>query len=94
MEQNKKSQPGLPDNDSREFSDDITKSKIDRHLHDIKDEISEEDIKNISTDISSTATARREEEIKKQPAPAENKDKKKDEDEPKNEMPTSWDIMQ
>lgn len=54
MEDNPKNLPPEPrDDDSEEFVDEVTRNRIDRHLHDINDTISEQDIKNIVTDISS-----------------------------------------
>ncbi len=39
------------------FFDEITKNKIHRHLTDINDSISEEDIRNIDTNITSSYSA-------------------------------------
>ncbi|MBA3675011.1 MAG: hypothetical protein H0W75_08685 [Chitinophagaceae bacterium] len=72
--------------------DEATKNKIDKHLSDINDTISEEDIKNINTSTGrenippvSHKDADEENEIDDEP----NDD---DDDEPKEEMPTAWDI--
>ena len=41
------------ENSEHEFSDKATREKIDKHLSDINDKISEEDIRNVNTDITS-----------------------------------------
>lgn len=72
-------------------SDEATRNKIDKHLSDIDDTISEEDIKNINTTTGS------ENEIAKTHRPVDEEtivEKKDDEDdEPKKEMPTTWDLI-
>ncbi len=72
-------------------SDNVTRNKIDKHLSDINDTISEEDIKNINTSTGSEnippvshKDADEENEIDEEP--------NDDDDEPKEEMPTAWDI--
>lgn len=71
--------------------DEQTKNKIEKHLSDINSTISEQDIKNINTSIGGEnipATPHRdpdeEDEI--------NKVDENNDDEPKEEMPTTWDI--
>ncbi len=73
--------------------DEATRNKIDKHLSDKEDTISEEDMKNINTSTGREhipATSHRdpdeEDEI------IEDKDDDNDDDEPKEEMPTAWDI--
>jgi hypothetical protein len=39
-------------NDEPIFSDEATKKKIDRHLSDINDKITDEDIRNVKTDVT------------------------------------------
>ncbi|CAN5249366.1 hypothetical protein BH09BAC2_BH09BAC2_23170 [soil metagenome] len=70
-------------------SDKATKDKIDKHLSDINDTISEEDMENINT-----GTGRENE-----PLPIHEKedkivteDEEGDVEKPKKEMPTVWDI--
>ena len=94
MEENKKNQQqGSTDNDPNEqLADDTTKDKIDRHLHDINDTISEKDIENINTDISSSEIPGEVE--KKERDKDEKNEQKDDKDQHKDEMPTSWDIME
>ena len=50
MEQNNKT-PG--EENDHGFADEVTREKIERHLRDINDKISEEDIMNVITNISS-----------------------------------------
>lgn len=80
------------DNSSQKpLRDEVTKKKIEKHLKDITDTISEDDLKNINTSVSSDAAM-----------PAADKDadevRAKPEDEiedksPKKEMPNTWDII-
>ncbi len=78
--------------------DEITRNKIDKHLKDINDTISEEDIKNINTEIVSSGgetTTIDKQEID-DVSEVDNDDKKdndKDDDEPKKEAPSSWEIL-
>ncbi|HEV8079864.1 MAG TPA: hypothetical protein VGP43_04070 [Chitinophagaceae bacterium] len=72
--------------------DEATRNKIDKHLSDINDTISEEDLKNVNTSTGREKTpavshkeADEENEIDDEP----NDD---DDDELKEEMPTAWDI--
>ena len=74
------------DGHDRSPQDETTKNKIDKHLRDEKDTISEEDIKNINTDITP------EEPTTSIPAD-KNKTDDDDDDEPKKEMPSAWDIV-
>ncbi len=74
--------------------DEATRNKIDKHLSDINDTISEEDIKNINTTTGrenippvSHKDADEEDEIVESI-----NDEDEDNDEPKEEMPTAWDI--
>ena len=93
MEENKKNkQQGSPDNEPDELTEGTTKNKIDRHLHDINDTISEKDIKNINTDISSGEIPGGIE--KKNKDKDQKKEQKDEKDQHKDEMPTSWDIME
>ena len=62
-------------------SDEITRKKIDEHLSNIDDTISEQDIKNINTSTASTTIP-------------DKKDADEDkEEETKREMPNTWDIL-
>jgi hypothetical protein len=74
--------------------DETTKNKIDKHLSDIDDTISEQDIKNINTSTGTDTDAMAKErlhdideanEIMKNPS--------KDDDEPEKEAPSSWEIL-
>ncbi|MEO6330806.1 MAG: hypothetical protein ABIO55_17860 [Ginsengibacter sp.] len=95
MEQNKKNkQPAPPENSPEKFKDEATKNKINQHLSDINDTISEDDIKNIITDISSSKLAS--DDIIETPedkAPATDKKVENGTDD-KTDMPTSWNILE
>ena len=58
-------------------SDEVTRKKIDKHLSDKDDTISEQDIKNMNTD----------------PKTLGKRSKETKEEEPKKEMPSTWDIV-
>lgn len=78
--------------DANISSDEKTKNKIDKHLTDINDQISEDDIKNVNTNIgsatSSVSTAKDEKESDESV-----NDKGKDEDEGREPLPTSYNIL-
>ncbi len=69
-------------------SDDITRDKINKHLSDINDTISEQDIKNINTTIPPSDTGVKENAEETPGSTSETKD-----EESKEEMPNVWDIM-
>lgn len=83
-----KSRKKLPeesfDPESYTFNDDATKKKIKKHLHDIKDVITEEDIAN--------AKVPGEEENLPEP-PKEKEEKKKEEPPAEGKPVTPWDII-
>jgi hypothetical protein len=68
-----------PSNKPGEFKDERTREKINRHLSDESDTISEDDIKNVITDIASDA---------KDGADNENQGIDKD------QLPTTWNIIE
>ncbi|CAN5273941.1 hypothetical protein BH20BAC1_BH20BAC1_19810 [soil metagenome] len=68
-----------PSNKPGEFKDERTREKINRHLSDESDTISEDDIKNVITDISS---------VEKDDNGNQNKEIDK------NQLPTSWNIIE
>lgn len=74
-----------PSNKREEFKDERTREKIKRHLSDESDTISEDDIKNVITDISSDA---KDGHAIKDDADNENQEIDKD------ELPTSWTIIE
>ncbi len=87
-----KSKKSHTDDHNQLPSDEVTRNKIDKHLSDIDDTISEEDIKNINTVTGAENNpaethnhADEENEI--------NKDDKDDDDEPEKEAPTPWEIL-
>jgi hypothetical protein len=71
--------------------DEVTKNKIDKHLSDIDDTISEQDIKNINTDTGATPPGDNAHDI----AEADEiiKDHSEDDDEPDKEAPSPWEIL-
>ena len=66
--------------------DEVTKNKIDKHLSDINDTISEEDIQNIKTNITVAPKVYVEN-------PTDDIKDKSDIEEPKKEMPNTWDMV-
>jgi ribosomal protein L12E/L44/L45/RPP1/RPP2 len=69
-------------------SDEVTRKKIDKHLSDIDDTISEEDIKNINTVTGAgKASDTKDTETKK------NDEDDQDDEEPEKEAPTPWEIL-
>jgi hypothetical protein len=70
-------------------SDEVTRNKIDKHLSDIDDTISEEDIKNINT-VTGTENVAAEPVENETP---ENEDEDKADDKPDKEAPTPWEIL-
>ena len=65
--------------------DEATKNKIDRHLSDESDTISEQDIRNIDTDIHKSNSDLT------QDLPADSAEND-NEDEPKKDVPTVWEV--
>jgi len=80
----KKSTKSHTDDHNQLPSDEVTRNKIDKHLSDIDDTISEEDIKNINTVTGTESNAARS---------AENEKPNKEDDEPEEEAPTPWEIL-
>lgn len=70
--------------------DEATKNKIDKHLSDIDDTISEDDIKNINTSLTAkdiSVAEKDADEVSAEPK-SETEDK-----ESKKEMPNTWDMV-
>lgn len=79
------------DDHDHPLQDEATRNKIDKHLSDINDTISEEDIKNINTSTGRENTPA----VSHKDADEENEiddEPNDDDDELKKEMPTAWDI--
>lgn len=75
-------------------SDEATRNKIDKHLSDEKDTISEEDLKNINTSTGTDTTTLANENLhEKAEADDIMKDHTKDDDEPEKEAPTPWEVL-
>ena len=70
--------------------DEVTKNKIDKHLSDIDDTISEQDIKNINTSTGAAAPGDNAHDINEAD---EIMNEKIDEDEPEKEAPSAWEIL-
>ena len=88
--------PNTPLDDAHDGppQDEVTKNKIDKHLSDINDTISEEDIKNINTSTGTDADAMVKEHLHdKDEADEIIKDRKNDDDEPEKEAPSPWEIL-
>ena len=89
---NETQKPNSSDHDQPP-QDEATRNKIDKHLSDINDTISEEDMKNINTRTGA------ESELAKTHRPADeeneiNKNNKEgDDDEMEKEAPTPWEIL-
>lgn len=93
----------MPDNDKQElnetedsperYTDEVTQSKIHKHLTDINDTISAEDIKNVDTNISSAnipkAGSNEAEEL------SHDKNNKGDDsdDNHREQVPTTWNVL-
>lgn len=87
----KKSTKSHTDDHNQLPSDEVTRNKIDKHLSDIDDTISEEDIKNINTVTgaeNNIVTPH-----KKADEKNEIDDTQKNDDEPEKESPTPWEIL-
>ncbi len=78
------------ENNEHEFSDKATREKIDKHLSDINDKISEEDIRNVNTNITSGESEENEVEIAND-KPVTNSIPP-DEEVP--EIPSTWDLIE
>ncbi len=76
-------------NTEHEFSDKVTREKIDKHLSDINDTISDEDINNIITDINSDGQI--DNEIEAANKKAAEAITPPGEEAP--QMPTTWDVI-
>ena len=87
----KKSNKPADDAHNQPPQDEATKNKIDKHLSDIDDTISEEDMKNINTDTGAAAPADNAHDI----AEADEiiNEKPNDDDEPEKEAPSAWEIL-
>jgi hypothetical protein len=71
--------------------DEVTKNKIDKHLSDIDDTISEQDIRNINTDTGAVPPSGHVHD--KEEADEILKQKIDDTDEPDEEAPSAWEIL-
>ncbi len=80
-----------PDNEPKKFVDEVTQNKINRHLHDINDLISEQDIRNIKTDISSPSISGNDE-IDNDRIPLTDKKTNEGNDD-KDQLPTTWNVL-
>lgn len=72
--------------------DEVTKNKIDKHLSDINDTISEQDIRNINTSTGTDSDAMAKEHLH-DINEADEIIKEKPDDEPEKEAPSPWEIL-
>ena len=84
-----KSKKSHTDDHNQLPSDEATRKKIDKHLSDIDDTISEEDIKNVNTDTGVKAGSRGKAKKGSKAPDAENDD----DIELEKEAPTPWEIL-
>jgi len=87
----KKSNKPMEDSHEKLRPDEVTRKKIDKHLSDIDDTISEQDIKNINTDTDNMITEDHHHDIEE--ADEILKEKREDDEEPEKEAPSSWEIL-
>jgi len=76
-------------------SDETLRNKIDKHLSDESDTISEEDLKNINTSTGreNIPAVSHKDPDEENEIDDKSDDDDDDDDEPKKEMPTTWDIV-
>lgn len=89
--ENKSNRP-LDDDHDLPPQDDVTKNKIDKHLSDINDTISEQDIRNINTSTRAD-TPLADHRHDKDEADEIIRDGKNEDEEPDKEAPSSWEIL-
>ena len=87
----KKTNNPLDEGHNQPPQDEVTKNKIDKHLSDIDDTISEEDMKNINTVTGSEAVQDRA--FDKEEADEIINEKSDDDNEPDKEAPSAWEIL-
>lgn len=89
----KKSTKSHKDDHNQLPSDEVTRNKIDKHLSNIDDTISEEDIQNINTSTGAGTTISNDNAHDKTEADEIMNDGTNDDDEPEKETPTPWEIL-
>jgi hypothetical protein len=90
----KKSNRPLDDAHDQPPQDEVTKNKIDKHLSDIDDTISEQDIKNINTSTGEDYDNLAKDHLHdKDEADEIIKNHSKDDDDPEKEAPSPWEIL-
>ncbi len=93
MQDNDKQEPNKTENSPEKYTDEVTKSKIQKHLTDINDTISAEDIQNIDTNFRSTDVPKAgNNETGELPPDKTDKDEDNDEDN-REQLPTTWNIL-
>lgn len=73
--------------------DEVTKNKIDRHLSDESDTISEQDMKNINTNTGRNNDTAAKDHLHDKDEADEIINAKTNDDEPEEEAPTPWNIL-
>ena len=86
----KKSTKSHTDDHNQLPSDEVTRNKIDKHLSDIDDTISEEDIRNINT---VTGTENKVPESAEMVRSGKKNNHSGENEEPEEEAPTPWEIL-
>ena len=86
-----KSKKSHTDDHHQPPSDEVIRNKINKHLSDESDTISEEDMKNINTSTGATVSDNHKHD--KTEADEIMKDHTKDDDEPEKEAPTPWEVL-
>jgi len=95
MAQNSANDKSENANEPKKFVDEATQEKIHKHLMDINDTISEQDIKNIKTDISSPEQSTDKDSGESYPEESKKivNEKNESPDKQKDDMPTSWNML-
>ena len=92
MEDNDKHQSNESEDNPEKYKDEITQSKIHKHLTDINDTISPQDIKNIDANIGSpdvpNSGNKETEEL-----PPDETDKDDNDEDNREQLPTTWNIL-
>ena len=92
MQDNDKQELNDTEDSPERYTDEVTKSKIHKHLTDINDTISAQDIGNIDTNISSRDVPKTDNEETAQ-LPPDNPDKKDSNEDNREQLPTTWNIL-
>ena len=92
MQDNDKQELNDTENSPERYTDKVTKSKIHKHLTDINDTISAQDIKNIDANISSRDVQQADNQKTEELHP-DNPDKDDSDEDNREQLPTTWNIL-